>query len=61
MPVDHDEDDGYLIASSFTWNISDKTTMSQLFNRQENKDKVSAPFLPQAGRLDRVSLAYIGS
>lgn len=59
--VDHVEDDGYLIAPSFTWNISDKTSMSLLFNRQENKGQVSAQFLPQAGTLDRGSLGYIGS
>ncbi len=59
--VDHVEDDGYLIAPSFTWNISDKTSMSLLFNRQENKGQVSAQFLPQAGTLDRGSLGYIDS
>ncbi len=59
--VDHVEDDGYLIAPSFTWNISDKTSMSLLFNRQENKGQVSAQFLPQAGTLDRSSLGYIDS
>lgn len=59
--VDHVEDDGYLIAPSFTWNISDKTSMSLLLNRQENKGQVSAQFLPQAGTLDRGSLGYIDS
>lgn len=59
--VDHVEDDGYLIAPSFTWNISDKTRLSLLFNKQENKGQVSAQFLPQAGTLDRGSLGYIDS
>lgn len=59
--VDHVEDDGYLIAPSFTWNISDETRLSLLLNRQENRGQVSAQFLPQAGTLDRGSLGFIGS
>ncbi|MCX4189832.1 TonB-dependent siderophore receptor [Methylophaga sp. OBS3] len=59
--VDHVEDDGYMISPSFTWNISDKTRLSLLFNRQENKGQISAQFLPQDGTLDRASQGYIGS
>lgn len=59
--VDYVEDDGYLIAPSFTWNATDDTSVTVLFNRQETDSKVSAQFLPQAGTLDRGSLGYIGS
>lgn len=57
--VDHVEDDGYVFAPSFTWNISDETSVSFLLNRQENEGGVTAQFLPQAGTLDRGSLGFI--
>ena len=59
--VDHVEDDGYLLAPSFTWRPSDDTSMTLLINRQENTGQVSAQFLPQAGTLEPGSQGFIGS
>lgn len=59
--VDHVQDDGYLLAPSFTWRPSEDTDITLLLNRQENKGQVSAQFLPQAGTLDPGSQGYIGS
>lgn len=59
--VDHVRDDGYLIAPSFTFHVTDDTSVSVLLNRQETQSQVSAQFLPQAGTLDRGSRGYIGS
>ena len=59
--VDHVEDDGYLLAPSFTWRPSDDTSITLLINRQENKGQVSAQFLPQVGTLEPGSQGFIGS
>nr|WP_295708734.1 TonB-dependent receptor plug domain-containing protein [uncultured Halomonas sp.] len=59
--VDHVEDDGYLLAPSFTWRPSDDTSMTLLINRQENTGQVSAQFLPQVGTLEPGSQGFIGS
>jgi iron complex outermembrane recepter protein len=59
--VDHVDDDGFVFAPSFTWQPTDDTSFTVLFNRQMNTGQVSAQFLPQAGTLDRGSLGYIGS
>ncbi|MCP1314032.1 MULTISPECIES: TonB-dependent siderophore receptor [unclassified Halomonas] len=59
--VDHVDDDGYLLAPSFTWRPSDETQFTLLINRQENKGQVSAQFLPQVGTLEPGSQGFIGS
>lgn len=59
--VDHVEDDGYLLAPSFTWRPSDDTDITLLLNRQENTGQVSAQFLPQVGTLEPGPQGFIGS
>lgn len=59
--VDHVEDNGYLIAPSFTWRPNDDTSITLLLNRQENRSQVSAQFLPQVGTLQPGSKGFIGS
>lgn len=59
--VDHVEDDGYVIAPSFTWRPTEDTSFTLLFNRQEDKGQVSAQFLPQTGTLDPGPFGYAGS
>lgn len=59
--VDHVDDDGFLIAPSLTWQPTDDTRFTLLFNRQRNTGQVSAQFLPQSGTLDRGALGYVGS
>lgn len=49
--VDHVDDNGYLFAPSLTWLPTDDTTISLLFNSQENDGGVSAQFLPSVGTL----------
>jgi iron complex outermembrane receptor protein len=57
--VNHVADDGYVFAPSFTWNMTDNTSVSFLFNRQENKGQVSAQFLPMTGTLVAGSQGFI--
>jgi len=57
--VDHVEDNGYLFAPSFTWNINNDTRLSLLLNRQESKGQVSAQFLPMTGTLIAGSQGFI--
>lgn len=59
--VDYVEDDGYMLSPSLTWRVSDATALTLLLNRQENKGKVSAQFLPQAGTLEPGPQGFIGS
>ncbi|WP_232802346.1 TonB-dependent siderophore receptor [Alloalcanivorax mobilis] len=49
--VDHVDDNGYLFAPSLTWLPTDNTTVSLLFNSQQNDGGVSAQFLPSVGTL----------
>lgn len=50
--VDYVDDDGFLFAPSITWLATDNTTISLLFNAQENSGGVSAQFLPAEGTID---------
>lgn len=50
--VDYVDDDGFLFAPSITWLATDNTTISVLFNAQENSGGVSAQFLPAEGTID---------
>ncbi|MBA4722331.1 MAG: TonB-dependent siderophore receptor [Alcanivorax sp.] len=59
--VDHVDDDGYLFAPSITWLPTDDTTISLLFNSQEDNGAVSAQFLPSEGTIDPGPLGDIGS
>ncbi|WP_290523085.1 TonB-dependent siderophore receptor [Alcanivorax sp.] len=49
--VDYVDDNGFLFAPSFTWLPTDNTTISLLFNFQENNGGISAQFLPAEGTL----------
>ena len=49
--VDYVDDNGFLFAPSFTWLPTDSTTISLLFNTQENNGGISAQFLPAQGTL----------
>ncbi|KGD65162.1 iron(III) compound receptor [Alcanivorax nanhaiticus] len=49
--VDYVDDNGFLFAPSFTWLPTDTTTISLLFNFQENNGGISAQFLPAEGTL----------
>ena len=49
--VDHVDDNGFLFAPSFTWLPTDNTTVTLLFNTQENNGGISAQFLPAEGTL----------
>ena len=49
--VDYVDDNGFLFAPSFTWLPTDSTTISLLFNAQENNGGISAQFLPAEGTL----------
>lgn len=59
--VDYVDHDGYVFAPSLTWLPSDDTTVSLLFNSQENTGAVSAQFLPTQGTLEPGPLGDIGS
>ncbi|MBF1801145.1 TonB-dependent siderophore receptor [Alloalcanivorax profundimaris] len=59
--VDHVDDDGYLFAPSITWLPTDDTTISVLFNSQEDTGKVSAQFLPSQGTIEPGPKGEIGS
>src|SRR5690606_7430588 len=59
--VDHVDDDGYLFAPSITWLPTDDTTISLLFNSQEDNGAVAAQFLPAEGTIDPGPLGDIGS
>lgn len=59
--VNHVEDNGYVFAPSFTWNINDDSSVSFLLNRQENKGQVAAQFLPMAGTLVAGSQGFLDS
>ncbi len=49
--VDHVDDNGFVFAPSFTWLPTDSTTVTLLFNAQENNGGISAQFLPAEGTL----------
>ena len=59
--VDYVDDNGYVFAPSLTWLPSDDTTVSLLFNSQENTGAVSAQFLPTQGTLEPGPQGDIGS
>lgn len=59
--VDYVDNDGYVFAPSLTWLPTDNTTVSLLFNSQENTGAVSAQFLPTQGTLEPGPLGDIGS
>ena len=59
--VDYVDDNGYVFAPSLTWLPSDDTTISLLFNSQENTGAVSAQFLPTQGTLEPGPQGDIGS
>ena len=59
--VDHVNDDGYLFAPSITWLPDDNTTISVLFNSQQDNSKVSAQFLPSQGTIEPGPKGQIGS
>jgi len=50
--VDHVDDDGYVFMPSLTWAPTEQTSITLVFNRQENKGQVSAQFLPARGTFD---------
>lgn len=55
------EDNGYLISPSITWQASENTRVSMLFNRQVTNGQVSAQFLPMFGTLVPGSLGTVSS
>ncbi|MBM7333034.1 TonB-dependent siderophore receptor [Alloalcanivorax marinus] len=59
--VDYVDDNGYVFAPSITWLPTDDTTVSLLFNSQQNDGAVSAQFLPSRGTIDPGPLGDIGS
>ena len=59
--VDYVDNNGFVFAPSLTWLPTDDTTVSLLFNSQENTGAVSAQFLPTQGTLEPGPLGDIGS